>query len=637
MPRQDCAACGSASRRGKLISCLHSLCVECLPKHSTDQGCVCCPLCSVTTPPPPRGVPLLQYLPDSEAYSGAADDASDLQRRLCDECAEDTVAVAVCTDCGDYFCATHAEGHPTSRRTYKHKVHLLTEVTGDAASRPLQADAAATSQHKCSFHPPCMLCSYCMTCEQLLCEQCLSVGKHTQHQVQSITDVSSAFQASFKAKLTSTFSSQPDSSLEELTAKVGKSLNGLRDETEAVSTQIDDYFFELRTRLDQRQQDLLDRLDRLQYAHVGPLQQKKEQLVAAASTGDKLKHLTESCSDPVNFLKMYKWLEQAVADAASAAQDQMQAFVPGTLAFSTSNREDVSKAIAQSGCVFDSGMVSAEHTTVAVPVSMENDTDLTIAIETRNARAEDLHVTDKHLATVQVNVSSVADNVTTACPVTKVTSSATASKQLSAGSSSSRSSGMLATYKTGDRKGEVRVCATVDGQHMKGSPAIVTVTDKQLRFDPSRCDVDLLLSNNGRTVTHTAGMGWKSVYGLKQWREGYHEIAVRLDSITRGKIHHKVFICSAAKPKLNNQKGATKELQFGWYSNHPDGGGPWKGIALGQPWKAGDVIRMSLDCDKHTLVGLHERTGATETITGVTGDLYLCISLCHNLDRFTIL
>ena len=58
------------------------------------------------------------YLPDSDVLSSDAGEATaTVQKKRCDECAEDTVAVAVCMDCGDNFCTDHARVHPTSRRS----------------------------------------------------------------------------------------------------------------------------------------------------------------------------------------------------------------------------------------------------------------------------------------------------------------------------------------------------------------------------------------------------------------------------------------------------------------------------------------------------------------------------------------
>eukprot|EP00117_Sycon_ciliatum_P047397 scpid107073/ scgid33853/ len=135
MSRPECGSCSSSSKHGKLLKCLHSLCVECLEKYISGKGSVGCPECGTTTPPPPlAGVPLLQYLPDSDVSSEGVGEAvaaaSAGPKKLCDDCAEDTAAVTVCTDCNDSFCATHAELHPTFRRTYKHNVVPLSEAEG---------------------------------------------------------------------------------------------------------------------------------------------------------------------------------------------------------------------------------------------------------------------------------------------------------------------------------------------------------------------------------------------------------------------------------------------------------------------------------------------------------------------------
>eukprot|EP00117_Sycon_ciliatum_P039576 scpid106593/ scgid3141/ len=145
MSRPECGSCSSSSKHGKLLKCLHSLCVECLEKYISGKGSVGCPECGTVTPPPQGGVPLLQHLPDSNV-SSKGNEGEAVQKTFCDECVDDTAAVAVCLDCGDNFCTDHARVHPTSRRSYKHKVAALGETAGYTGGR------TPASHHKCSFH-----------------------------------------------------------------------------------------------------------------------------------------------------------------------------------------------------------------------------------------------------------------------------------------------------------------------------------------------------------------------------------------------------------------------------------------------------------------------------------------------------
>ncbi|XP_065192490.1 E3 ubiquitin-protein ligase TRIM56-like [Sycon ciliatum] len=250
MPRSDCVFCESSNTRGKLLKCLHSICVECLEKHTNDNSSVGCPGCGAITPPPLAGVPLLQYLPDSDVLSGDAGEATAImQNKLCDECAEDTVAVAICMDCGDHFCTDHAKGHPKSRKSYRHKVVPLSEAdsSSPSARRP-------TPGSKCALHPSSEQSHFCMVCRKILCDKCLEASnRHDQHRqdLLPIEQAVSTIRDSLIAKMTASFSGE-GSELESALATTDKALSQLHDQTETVSSEINDFFTQLKTVIDKR-------------------------------------------------------------------------------------------------------------------------------------------------------------------------------------------------------------------------------------------------------------------------------------------------------------------------------------------------------------------------------------------------
>ncbi|XP_065189412.1 E3 ubiquitin-protein ligase TRIM45-like [Sycon ciliatum] len=624
MSRPECGSCRSSSKHGKLLKCLHSLCVECLEKHISGKGSVGCPECGATTPPPQGGVPLLQYLPDSDVSSDGVGEevaaASAGRKKLCDECAEDTAAVAVCKDCGDNFCTDHARVHPTSRRSYKHKVVPLSEAAG------YTGDRTSASQYKCSFHSSFVQCSYCLSCEQLVCKQCVSSGDHAAHNVQTITDASSSIRQSLNSKLTST-SHGSGSVFDESIKKSEAALSGLRNETEHVTSRISYVFGGLKKAIENRQQELLDEVDRLQLSHLLPLEEQKRQVLAGASYSKKVQHLVENCNEDMNFLKMSGWLEEAAKNAVSASERDVKGFALGTLLFSPHHAEELTAAIARTGVVIDIGMLSSEKSSMTTAARVQEGDDLTVIIEPRNGHGDSLAVTEAHLSGVHVEVTS-PDNTTTD----------TIHPVLMPDNSPNEGTNMIATYKTTGKKGSVQVSAMIGDHHVAGSPAMVTIVDLLPQFDPGQCHADLALSNNNRTVTRGAAASgnWRSVCGVRKWSSGKHEISLRLDRITAGKVHHMFFLCNPQRPLLDGyQRGKT--TSFGWYGYSTGDGGDWTGSALGQRWQAGDVIHMSLDCDNHTLVGRHERTGATQTLSNVTGELYLYISLYSSGDQVTIL
>ena len=120
--------------------------------------------------------------------------------------------------------------------------------------------------------------------------------------------------------------------------------------------------------------------------------------------------------------------------------------------------------------------------------------------------------------------------------------------------------------------------------------------------------------------------------GADIYRGGTVEIGIRLDNMPNTNVM--IFLCSSTNSKLDMYQ--QDNTAHGWYGCD-NSVGNWRGTQLGQPWQTGDIIRLSLDCDCHTLTGRHERTGATQTLADVTGDLYLYISLFSTGHQVTIL
>ena len=247
---------------------------------------------------------------------------------------------------------------------------------------------------------------------------------------------------------------------------------------------------------------------------------------------------------------------------------------------------------------------------------MDEGQDLRISIDLRNQRGDALTATDKHLNSVKVEATT-GENDITICPIVKATYAETSS------------SPVFAVFKTGGvKKGQVKVSVTTDTGHIRGSPAVSTVDDV-LQFDPDRCHTGLVLSNNGRTVRHPGGE-WsdRAVYGTTRWSTGKHEISVRLDTLAHrsGFTNYMLGMCNEKEAELG-----------GWYSNLAWNSDDTSDGSLGQPWQTGDVIHMSLDCDNHTLVACHERTGAVGTKSNATGEIYLYLYTFCPEDQATIL
>ncbi|XP_065189394.1 uncharacterized protein LOC135820022 [Sycon ciliatum] len=460
-----------------------------------------------------------------------------------------------------------------------------------------------------------------MVCRKILCDKCLAASsRHDQHRkdLLPIQEAVSKIRDSLIAKVTASFSGE-ESQLKDALAATDKALSQLHDQTEAVSSQVNDFFTQLKKVIDRREHQLLGELDQLQLPQYLQLQERKQRSLSSLSTRQRVKHLTEYCQSDSNFLKMCGWLEDATHDVMDATEAEVKPFQPVTLQFTADCKDESYTAISKAGSVWIADTVSSEKSTAAIPANVDEGQDLRISIDLRNQRGDALTATDQHLNSVKVEVTT-GENDVTICPVLKATDAETSS------------SPVFAVFKTGSvKKGQVKVCVTTDTGHIRGSPAVSIVADV-LRFDRDRCHAGLVLSSNGRTVTHAAAR-WSNrvVYGTTRWSTGKHEISVCLDTFGPAPYsaynNYSLGMCNEKEPLLT---GFYPNLAWTSYSSTSHG-------YLGQPWKPGDVIHMSLDCDNHTLVACHERTGAVDTKTNVTGEIRLYLLTTSPQDQATIL
>ncbi|XP_060101636.1 transcription intermediary factor 1-alpha isoform X1 [Heteronotia binoei] len=216
-----CGVCGQhiQSRQPKLLPCLHSLCLRCLPP----------PHRYLMLPPPaapspgggPKDAPLPPLLQPAPASPGCAP-ASPLHCNpvgvvrcpvCCQECAErhiidnifvkDTTEVPsstveksnqVCTSCEDnaeangfcvecveWLCKTCIRAHQRVKFTKDHTVRQKEEVSPEAVG--------ITSQRPvfCPYHKKEQLKLYCETCDKLTCRDC-QLLEHKEHRYQFIEE-----------------------------------------------------------------------------------------------------------------------------------------------------------------------------------------------------------------------------------------------------------------------------------------------------------------------------------------------------------------------------------------------------------------------------------------------------------------
>ena len=362
MPNPKCASCSLDKNRGKLLKCMHSVCVPCLPNQITFGNALTCPTCSEITPPPPGGVTHLQALPDSvlnfEALSGSYDVYRTDVTLGCDDCVEDRRAVSTCLECKMNFCQTHAEAHSLSRATYQHKFEILGAIgSADLIIRE-QAD------EKCPLHSTKEIRSFCSHCSQLLCQRCEII--HPSEHNQGILPVSEAASQA-KLALTARLVTGDDgdrSGLDEAFDGVVDAIQDLHSQTEAVSAEVNEYFDGLVAVIRKRENAVLGDLDQLRTKKLLPLEARRSRLANTINASSTAKSYLTSRQSDANLLKMRPWLEEVADREEKLLQEHGAPCASAKLVFTPNISVDMVDVVRQFGDVADvadhSGLASLQ-------------------------------------------------------------------------------------------------------------------------------------------------------------------------------------------------------------------------------------------------------------------------------------
>ena len=181
---------------GKFLSCLHVVCAGCLGECASRDGSVSCLICKSNTLAKVAGVELGKQLANSSDWlcgdeAGKGDTASagdgkseSMEVAFCDTCNDNDIekeASHECVDCECLpMCESHAGKHLKKRAYSGHRVNVR---EGRSSSSQRTSWSASKS---CMYHSKCNAITYCQTCSQCICVECIAAGSHEGHQMESL-------------------------------------------------------------------------------------------------------------------------------------------------------------------------------------------------------------------------------------------------------------------------------------------------------------------------------------------------------------------------------------------------------------------------------------------------------------------
>ena len=181
-----CQYCSNTYQDPRILSCLHSYCVQCITKlHVEDTTSIICPTCNHSTILPdgsvtslPRNIRLNQETKQDTVLAKVTS-TSPLP---CDSC--DETSIAYCTECDDLLCNMCLEAHQRLRSSRLHTSFALKEaqnMSRDTIIKMLPSSSSFLSC-TCQYHNNQKLDLYCQQCTIPVCVTCSSIC-HKNHPV----------------------------------------------------------------------------------------------------------------------------------------------------------------------------------------------------------------------------------------------------------------------------------------------------------------------------------------------------------------------------------------------------------------------------------------------------------------------
>eukprot|EP00731_Ephydatia_muelleri_P034027 Em0045g12a len=290
-----CGVCSKPYNDPRILSCLHSFCLQCLHheiEKSGSQQMFQCPICEQNTNIPVGGASVLPqnlhlgFEVEVAGYMSKMTSNSDV---ACDQCAEGSSdpAVVFCCACHHFLCAFCLEHHKRNRMWSKHKIVGLDQE----GARQLHT-TMKPRDHYCSQpnHEDNKLNFYCETCSLLVCLHC-TTGTHKSHSVKEISTVAKTQQMEMTGAL-------------EDAKEVVTKLTGAIDENKRIIEQVEiskrnaflaiNQTFEiLQQTLEERKKTLLSELEAITLSKSTALTLQKEQF--EKMVGD-IGHYTDTAS-----------------------------------------------------------------------------------------------------------------------------------------------------------------------------------------------------------------------------------------------------------------------------------------------------------------------------------------------------
>ena len=276
-PHITCGVCSKPYNDPRILSCLHSFCLQCLHheiEKSGSQQMFQCPICEQNTSIPVGGASVLPqnlHLGFEVEVAGYMSKMTSNSEVCCDECVDgrNGLAVVFCCMCRQFLCKHCRDHHSSSRKLSMHKIVGLDQE----GARQLHA-TMKPRDHYCSQpnHEDNKLNFYCETCSLLVCLHAVTHNGHT------MTDISTLAKAQ-RMEMTGALEEAKEV-VTQLTGAIDENnrmIEQVEGSTRNAFLAINQAFETLQQTLEERKKTLLSELEAISLSKTTALTLQKEQ------------------------------------------------------------------------------------------------------------------------------------------------------------------------------------------------------------------------------------------------------------------------------------------------------------------------------------------------------------------------
>ncbi|XP_067127553.1 E3 ubiquitin-protein ligase TRIM71-like [Centruroides vittatus] len=361
-----CQICLQAPDEPKVLPCYHTICGRCYEQYagSADSmtGSYRCPKCNES---------VLHTLGDEQSLDGLhppfyindildvvkEDFENGYSNNMCTSCDDGNTASARCIDCKEALCENCLMAHQRVRLTKDHNITRVDD-TGIkyAETKYSPPSLPAINERKpvpCEFHKTSIICLYCEQCNEALCREC-TMRSHRGHTVSYLEEILNACKKliSGKCKDLKMESHVIDESIE-MAQRMSERIDL---KIQAVSKEIRATIRRHMNALEERERELLRRVEKIRQVKVHTIQLQIDELKVYKTKMNNLIDYTEQSLDNLvdvdfiklrdNFVSQVGEIKQQHHNLLKPCEDDNILFTPpdtalltaiGSLGFITSN------------------------------------------------------------------------------------------------------------------------------------------------------------------------------------------------------------------------------------------------------------------------------------------------------------